>query len=119
MLFEPCFGSISKKEKFRVASNLKATEFAEYCDDEEKSFLTVSLQIHNKIFDQYSCNKNKGIKKCSPYELSLKQFMNSTVTLNPIENSIKSYPKSLTGNDWNQELAEFEYKNFLKTALGN
>ena len=79
----------------------------------------MSSQIHQKIFDQYSCKKYKGVKKCSPYELALKQFINSTVTLNPIENSIKSYPKSLTGKDWNKDLAEFEYKNFLKAAFGN
>ncbi len=75
--------------------------------------------INQKIFDQYGCNANKGVKKCSAYELALKQFINSTVTMNPIQNTVKTYPKVLSGKEWNENLAEFEYKNFLKEAFGN
>lgn len=44
---------------------------------------------------------------CSSYELSMKQFINSDITQNPISNKIKIYPKSFTAKDWNKELGEF------------
>jgi hypothetical protein len=39
--------------------------------------------------------------------------------MNPIQNTVKTYPKVISGKYWNDSLAEFEYKNFLKEAYGN
>ena len=72
------------------------SEFGEYCDSEEKSFYSVALKIHEKIFTHYNCSPSKGVKICSGYELAMKQFIESQITLNPIQNKIKAYPKSLT-----------------------
>lgn len=77
------------------------SEFGEYCDSEDTSFYSVALKIHEKIYNQYKCSPTKGVKICSGYELSMKQFIKSSVTLNPIQNTIKTYPASLTAKSWN------------------
>jgi len=54
------------------------------------------------------------VVKCSFLELTLKQFFESAITLNPIATTIKNYTSSYTGHDWNPALGEWEYRNFLK-----
>jgi hypothetical protein len=47
----------------------------------------------------------------------VKQFINSTITLNPLRSSIKQYPSSYTGRQWNPDLPEWEYRQYLDSAL--
>ena len=70
-------------------------------------------QAHQHISEHYSCSFNKNQARCTEYELALIQFINSTITLNPLPSTIYQYPSSLTGHHWNNNLAEWEYRHFL------
>lgn len=39
--------------------------------------------------------------RCTKYELAVKQFINSTISFNPLKSNIKQYQPSLTARDWN------------------
>ncbi len=83
------------------------------CDTQKESLLTVANTAHQVIYQQYGCKSNKHAKRCSPFELAAKQFLNSEITLNPISTKFTNYKPTLTGKEWNSELQEFEYRNYL------
>jgi hypothetical protein len=70
---------------------------AELCDASETSLLTILQEVHAKISDHYGCSVNLNQKRCTPFELAAKQFLNSSLTLNPLAR----YPAALTGHAWN------------------
>jgi hypothetical protein len=80
---------------------------SELCGPEDESIGQLLKQAHLVLHKTYGCTANKNADRCTEFELGLKQFINSTVTLNPIASKIRQYPKAYSGHEWNPTLQEW------------
>lgn len=111
-LVEPCNNEYMI-DQYQKQFQLTGYEMKELCDPLQKSALTVLLEAHAILHAKYDCLNTTEDNRCTKYELAVKQFINSTITHDPIQSKIKQYAASLTGKNWNNDLQEWEYRHFL------
>lgn len=88
--------------QFKERTTLNNLQMMQFCDRNVNSMFTVMVQAQEALRIQYNCTISK---KCSDYELALKQWINSSITLNPIPEL--GLPASLTLNSWLPDVPSF------------
>lgn len=86
----------------------------QFCDPDSTSIKSLTDLAYQELKNQYGC-KLGG--KCTGFELVLKQWNNSLITLNPPK-EVPHVP-SLTLNTWNKDFLPFEYSFYLDFMKSN
>lgn len=107
-LLEPCSIEISEEyQLYRMRHDLTIAEMEELCDQEELSVYQVLKSAHKKISTHYQCKLISWEDRCTAQELTIKQFINSTITSRPILPELNLYNSALSASFWDSSLDEF------------